>query len=148
MELLQLLAPDLPSNTSSIKDLKCMHSNYGRSSPDQMSTWPKGFNQMSTWPTVVSHLATRCLCLGVHLTRRSDQMSTWPEVVSHLATRCLYQEGNLTKCQPDSKSDQMSTWPKASSVGGPSKCRKIIWFLEHTMRFCSCFTEVFSYKDQ
>ena len=79
------------------------------------------------WHAVLSHLATRCLCLGVYLTQgqpdpKSDQMSTWPKVVSFLATRCLWQGVHL------------------------AKCRKVIWKFEHTTRFCSCFTEVFSYE--
>ena len=41
---------------------------------------------------------------------------------------------SLTNCQPDQ-----------SLMGGTSKCRKVIWFFEHATRFCSCFTEVFSY---
>ena len=91
-------------------------------------------DQMSIWPKVVWHLATRCLCLGVCLTKcqpdpkiwpninltqssitlghkislpldMSDQMSSWPKEISHLATRCL----------PGGMSDQMSTWPKVVS---------------------------------
>ncbi len=36
LELPRLLAPDLPSNGSSLKDLKCTHSNYGASNESRI----------------------------------------------------------------------------------------------------------------
>ena len=105
-----------------------VHLTKGQPDPksDQMWTWPKA----SSW--------------GIDLTKgqpdpKSDQMSTWPKTSSWVV--------HLTKGQPHPKSDQMSTLPKASSWEGPlTKCRKVIWKFEHTMKFCSCFTEVFSYE--
>ena len=104
--------------------------------------------------------------LKPHLGGISNQMSAWTEVVSHLATRCLCQRVCLTKGQSHHKSDQMSTWPKASSQGGTSdlrstwpndltkmstwseassagrvhltKCRKVIWKFENTLHLRSC----------
>ena len=35
---------------------------------------------MSTWSKVVSHLATRCLCLGICLTRCQPYPKIWPNV--------------------------------------------------------------------
>ena len=132
-----------------------VHLTSGQPDPksDQMSTWPKASSwgdmsdEMLTWSEVISHLDTRCLCLG----------EIWPKVS---LTR------SLTKCQPDPKPDpggdiwpkstwpkdltKMSTWPEASSAGGAhlTKCRNVIWKFEHTLHFRSCFTEVFSTKDQ
>ena len=57
---------------------------------------------------------------------------------------------------PGGKSDQRSTGPKVwpdvnltqSLILGVhlTKYWKVIWKFEHTTRFCSCFTEVFSYE--
>ena len=80
-----------------ITNQKC----YGKKS-DQMSTWPQASpvggmsDQMSTWPTVVSHLATRCLCLMGYI---------WPKVSLTLS---------LTKCQPDLKPHPGGCWPKVN----------------------------------
>ena len=81
LELLWLLAPDFPSN----KQINLIWSTItlGHKMPLPMGgyIWPKvnqtqRSDQMTTWPEVVSQLATRCLCLGVHLTTvQPDQSS-------------------------------------------------------------------------
>ena len=115
-----------------------VHLTKGQPDPksEQMSTWPKasswggtsdqGHSDLKIWwnvnlPKVVSHLATRCLCLGVHLTKGQPDPKDLRKII-------IWQ-----KCQPDPK----------PHLGGPSKCRKVIWKLEHTMRFRSCLTAVF-----
>ena len=103
---------------------------------DQRSTWqshitlghkmslPGGTSDpRSTWPEVWWNVN---LTWSLILRGTSDQRSTWPE--------------DLTK---------MSTWQEDFSWGVHlTKCRKVIWKFEHTLHFRSCFTEVFSTKDQ
>ena len=92
-----------------------------------MSTWPKASPWGDVWPEVnltkvVTHLTTRCLSWRVNPTKGQSDLQTWQNV-------------NLT-------------W--SLNYGGVhlTKCRKVIWKSEHTLRFRSCFTEVFSTKDQ
>ena len=79
----------------------------------------------------------------------------WPEVNltevrTHLATRCHHwgsiwpkvsqTQRSIQKCQPDLKHHLWGV--------NLTKCKKDIWKFEHALHFRSCFTEVFSTKDQ
>ena len=85
---------------------------------DQMSTWPKSSSSgvHLTWgqPDWSSNTLGYKMSLPVGYVW-SDV--NWTEVVTHLATNCLCLEVHLSKGKPDPKSDQMSTWPKASFWG-------------------------------
>ena len=112
-------------------------------------------DQMSSWPTVVPLLTTRCLYKGVCLTKgqpdwKADQMSSWPAVVPLLTTRCLYLGFVWPKVSLTKDLRKNVNLTKTSSMEGSIwlKCKKDIWKFEHTLHFRSCFTEVFSMKDQ
>ena len=93
------------------------------------------FSRMSKWPYVVLLLATRCLywggyssseilnCVSNAFSIAFSRMSRWPYIVLLLATRCLTRGDSLSE----------------------GTCHLKIW--AH-FRIYSCFTGVFSMKDQ
>ena len=102
LELPWRLARDLPSYTQ-------LNLTWCSITLGHKMSLPVGgtFNHRSTWlkGAVVSHLATRCLCLE----GTSDPRSTWPkgEVISHLTTRCCCLGVHLTTGQPDQSSNSL-----------------------------------------
>ena len=100
--------------------------------------WWNNWDQ-STWPEV---------WLNVNLTQSLIWGYIWPNVnLIQSLTKCQHDlkphpggyiwpnvnlTWSLTKCQPDPR-------PHLGAVH-LSKCRKVIWFFDHTTRFCSCFT--------
>ena len=111
LELLWVLAPDLPSNTHvnlTWSSITLGHKMSAQASTsDKMSTWPKDLTKCQPDPKYY-HTGPQDVCWqymwpNVTLDQRCDRMSTWPEVVSHLATRNHCWGVCLTKCHTDPK---------------------------------------------
>ena len=102
----------------------------------------------------------------------SEHRSTRPMLVPLLATRCCYQEGMsglssmgpklvlllATRCHYWGYIWAQVNWTQVTTTLGHQmplpgvsvwlKCKKDIWEFEHTWGLGSCFTEVFSMKEQ
>ena len=128
-----------------------------------------GKNQRSAWPEVWLNVnLTWSFIWGVHLARGQPdwgintlghKMSLGGKyvepkvnlsaVVTHLATRCHWQGSFWPKSTWPKDLTKLSTQPKASPIGVHlTKCKKEIWNFENTLHFRSCFTDVFSTKEQ
>ena len=125
LELTQLLAPNLPSNTQLNLTWSSITLGHKMSLPvrgtsDQRSTWPKG--------AVVSCLAKRCLCLG-HIWPKVNLIKRWSSItLGHKMSLWGGSGWHFVKIasQPASKPASCN-WPANQPCAQMSTCQTSGW---------------------